>query len=213
MEEESVSCDYLIDTYATERLKTLGVWSQFAGLDLHRRPRAGDRRGRSLLEQMVHQCLSENGWFCKMLGIDVGAPPLPEEETVAAFVDRYAEDSLRREDALRQQPGSWWEEDVAFFEVMRSRAWVMVRRIAHTAHHRGQQTALLRMLGRSLYSTYGPTADTGGLPLHQAPTRYPWSDLDALRHAVREGEVPPPLPPLPTHPLTERPDAPPEHTS
>jgi uncharacterized damage-inducible protein DinB len=27
-----------------------------------------------------------------------------------------------------------------------SRAWVMVRRIAHTAHHRGQQMAMLRML-------------------------------------------------------------------
>ena len=38
-----------------------------------------------------------------------------------------------------------------------------VRRVAHTAHHRGQLTAMLRMLNRELHSTYGPTADTGGL--------------------------------------------------
>jgi hypothetical protein len=48
----------------------------------------------------------------------------------------------------------------------------MTRRIAHSAHHRGQQTAMLRMLGRDLHSTYGPTADTGGLPADDAPTLY-----------------------------------------
>jgi hypothetical protein len=40
---------------------------------------------------------------------------------------------------------------------------VMTRRLTHTSHHRGQQMAMLRMLGRTLHSTYGPTADTGGL--------------------------------------------------
>jgi hypothetical protein len=38
----------------------------------------------------------------------------------------------------------------------------MVRRIAHTAHHRGEQTTLLRMLDREVYSVYGPSIDTGG---------------------------------------------------
>ena len=41
------------------------------------RPRHGDPRGRSVHEQMVHQCVSEDLWFRNMLGIDVGAPPLP----------------------------------------------------------------------------------------------------------------------------------------
>jgi hypothetical protein len=35
--------------------------------------------------------------------------------------------------------------------------------VTHTSHQRGQQLALLRMLGREEYSNYGPTADTGGL--------------------------------------------------
>jgi uncharacterized damage-inducible protein DinB len=53
------------------------------------------------------------------------------------------------------------EEEVAFFDVPRSRAWIVVRCIAHTSHHRGQQMARLRMFGGDVYSNYGPTADTG----------------------------------------------------
>jgi hypothetical protein len=50
--------------------------------------------------------------------------------------------------ALRDKDEAWWEEETTFFDVRRSRAWVMTRRLTHTAHHRGQQLALLRMLGR-----------------------------------------------------------------
>jgi hypothetical protein len=39
----------------------------------------------------------------------------------------------------------------------------------HTAHHRGQQLALLRMLAPGEYSNYGPTADAGGLMQNNAP--------------------------------------------
>ena len=81
----------------------------------------------------------------------------------------------------------------AFFGVPRSRAWIMVRRIAHTSHHRGQQMALLRMLNREVYSTYGPTADTGGLAANQASVVYAFRDLNALvvthrKPACRERE-------------------------
>jgi uncharacterized damage-inducible protein DinB len=110
---------------------------------------------------MVHQCVSENNWFTSMLSIPVDAP-LPSVESRQGFIERYAGDSRRRLEALRDKDDAWWEEEIAFFDVRRSRAWVMVRRIAHTAHHRGQQLAMLRMLGRDLTSTYGPTADTGG---------------------------------------------------
>jgi hypothetical protein len=81
---------------------------------------------------------------------------------------------------MRTKPDAWWEEEVAFFEVTRTRAWIVTRRIAHTAHHRGQQTALLRMLGRDLHSTYGPTADTGGLMRDNAPVVYAYAGLEEL---------------------------------
>jgi uncharacterized damage-inducible protein DinB len=196
-----VRYQFLIDTYETELLKVASVWSMFHDDDLSFRPHPTDRRGRSVREHMVHQCMSEDGWFKNMLGIDVGAPPLPTSETRMEFIRRYAEDAGHRLDALRGTGDAWWEEETGFFKVRRSRAWIMVRRIAHTAHHRGQQMTILRMLNRELYSNYGPTADTGGLPQNQAPVIYAYADLAALL----SGRPKPPLPPPPTVAVSERP--------
>src|SRR5262245_66283514 len=93
--------DFLIDSYDSDRIKTLSVWSEFRDDDLHVRPKEDDSRGRSVLEHLVHQCVSENNWFRGMLGIDVDAPPLPAIETRVEFITRYAEDSGRRLERLR----------------------------------------------------------------------------------------------------------------
>src|SRR2546426_756843 len=113
---------FLIDTYATERLKVLSVWSMFEDRDLTVRPHPTDPRGRSVREQMVHQVMSENLWFKSMLGIDVGAPPLPADETRRAFIARYAADSALRLGALELKDDAWWEAETAFFDTRRSRA-------------------------------------------------------------------------------------------
>ena len=197
--------DFLIDSYATERVKVLSVWSEFRDEDLAVRPKHDDPRGRSVHEQMVHQCVSEDTWFRTMLGIDLGAPPLPERETRLEFMKRYAEHSGRRLDRLRQTGEPWWEESVAFFDVRRSRAWVMTRRLTHTSHHRGQQMAMLRMLGRDLHSNYGPTADTGGLMQDHAPTIYAYASLDALLEVESRGGAKSPLPAKSGNAVTERP--------
>jgi uncharacterized damage-inducible protein DinB len=198
--------DFLIETYATERLKVLSVWSMFAEADLPWRPPDPKKRGRSVLEQMVHQCVSEDLWFKTMLTIDLGKKPLPEKETRSEFLKLYAERSGKRLEKLKAQSENWWEESTAFFEVSRSRAWVMTRRIAHTSHHRGQLSAYLRMLGRELYSTYGPTSDTGGLMIHRAPVVYPYDDIDALLEGEAAGGRKRKLPGMPKDkPVTERP--------
>ncbi len=197
--------DFLIETYDTERLKVLSAWSLFTDHDLPARPHATDRRGRSFHEHMVHQCVSEDIWFRTMLGIDVGAPPLPQKETRLEFMRRYAEDSGKRFGELRSKDDFWWEGATKFFDVERSRAWVMTRRVAHTAHHRGQQLALLRMLGRDLYSNYGPTADTGGLMLNHAPTIYAYPSLTTLLEAEASGGRKAKLPGPGEKPVTERP--------
>jgi uncharacterized damage-inducible protein DinB len=171
---------FLIDTYESEIIKVLSVWSMFHDTDLPRRPREGDQRGRSVLEQMVHQCVSEDAWFTRMLGIQVTDNPLPPKETRLDFIRTYARASSHRMAVLAQKADAWWEEETSFFDVGRSRAWIMTRRLTHTAHHRGQQTALLRVLGHDLYSTYGPTADTGGLPANRALTIYPYTSLESL---------------------------------
>jgi uncharacterized damage-inducible protein DinB len=197
--------DFLVETYETERLKVLSVWSEFADADLPVRPRADDPRGRSVLEQMVHQCMSEDSWFRTMLGIDVNASPLPKQETRLEFIKRYAEDSEKRLAVLREKPDAWWEEIVSFFGVNRSRAWVMTRRIAHTSHHRGQQMAMLRMLGYALHSNYGPTADTGGLPANKAPTIYAYPSVNELLTGESAGGAKSRLPGTGEKPVTERP--------
>ena len=184
----------------------LSVWSEFRDADMTARPRSGDPRGRSVREQMVHQCVSEDLWFRTMLGIDVSAPPLPAQETRLEFINRYAEDSGKRLEALRSKTDNWFEETTAFFEVRRSRAWVLTRRLTHTSHHRGQQMAMLRMLGREVHSNYGPTADTGGLMQNHAPTIYAYAGIEELLAAEAKGGVKKPLPGSGGKPVTERPD-------
>jgi uncharacterized damage-inducible protein DinB len=198
--------DFLVESYGTERTKVLSVWSEFRDEDLPVRPRTDDPRGRSVREHMVHQCVSEDTWFRTMLGIDVGAPPLPRQEIRIEFLKRYAEDSGKRLEVLQQTSEGWWEELTAFFDVRRSRAWVMTRRLTHTSHHRGQQMAMLRLLGRDLHSTYGPTADTGGLFQNHAPTIYAYTDLQALLEGEAAGGAKAPLPGAKGNAVTERPD-------
>jgi uncharacterized damage-inducible protein DinB len=194
-----------VETYATERIKVISVWSEFRDDDLPVRPRSDDPRGRSVHEQMVHQCVSENLWFRTMLGIDVDAPPLPKQETRLQFLKQYADDSGKRLASLGQKDDDWWEEATNFFVVQRTRAWVMTRRIAHTSHHRGQLMAMLRMLGRDLHSNYGPTADTGGLMQNHAPTIYAYASLDALLKGEAAGGAKAALPGSEGKPVTERP--------
>jgi hypothetical protein len=185
---------FLIQTYETERLKTLSVWSTFAD---------EDRNG---LEHMVHQCLSENRWFSNMFGINVQMPPLPEMETRIEFIKRYAEASEERLAALKETNKDWWETEVSFFDVQRSRAWIMLRRIAHTAHHRAEQGVLLRLLGRVNYSVYGPSIDSGCLPEHGAVTIYPYPDVESLIEGEMAGGRKAKLPGPGDKPCTERPE-------
>src|SRR5580765_5347755 len=199
--------DFLVESYETERMKVVSVWSEFRDEDLTFRPNAKDPRGRSLREHMVHQCVSEDLWFRNMLGIDVGAPPLPEREQRLEFIARYAEDSGLRLARLRETTEPWWEEQTTFFDTRRSRAWVMTRRLTHTSHHRGQQMAMLRMLGRALHSNYGPTADTGGLAQNRAQTIYAYRDLENLLSSEADSGEKSPLPGSSGKPVTERPDS------
>lgn len=203
--DRAMKYEFLVDSYATERLKVLSVWSEFTDEDWRVRPSSSDLRGRSVHEHMVHQCVSEDLWFRNMLGIDVGAPPLPDQETRIEFMRRYAADSSKRLAELQRTDDDWWEQSTTFFDVSRSRAWVMTRRLTHTSHHRGQQMAMLRMLGRDLHSNYGPTADTGGLMQNQAPTIYAYASVDELLAGEQGGGAKASLPGPTGKPITERP--------
>jgi len=158
------------------------------------------------LEHMVHQCTSEDAWMKSMLGITVSRPALPEQETRLAFLEHYAAVSEERLASLAAKSESWFEETVPFFDVPRSRAWILVRRFTHSAHHRGQLTTYMRSWGQPLYSTYGPTADTGGLPKNGAKVVYRYRSVEELLAAESRGGIRPPLPGIGAAPPTERAD-------
>lgn len=194
--------DFLTDSYATERLKTLSVWSLFGDADLAARPAA---RTRTPHEHMVHQCVSEDFWMRTMLGVETGLPQLPAREDRLSFLQHYAAASAARLEALRGKDADWFRGEAPFFEVRRSRAWILLRRLTHSAHHRAQLLVHLRLLGRDLYSTYGPTADTGGLFQNGAAVVYRYEDVDDLLEAEAEGGRWPALPGPGARPVTERP--------
>jgi len=202
--------DFLLDTYDTERLKTLSVWSAFTDDDMEFRAAP---RIRTPHEHMVHQCVSENNWMKDMLGVDTGKPPVPQPETRLEFLRHYAALSELRLAALREKPEAWWNETAPFFDVPRTHSWIMLRRLTHSAHHRAQLTVYLRLLGRPVYSTYGPSADTGGLPVNKAPTIYRYDNIDALLRAEAEAPREPDLPGPGEKSPTERPSAEPVRRS
>ncbi len=150
---------FLLDTYETEILKITGTWSAFPDSAMDFRPAP---KSRTVLEQMEHQVQSEGRWMTAMLGLDTGDPN-PAEKTRQGYIEKYRADATRRLQMLWDKPDSWWCEITQFFDVPRSRAWVMTRRINHSTHHRGQLVVYLRLLNIPVPSVYGPTADTGGV--------------------------------------------------
>ncbi len=154
---------FLTDTYETEILKTTGTWELFPEDAMDFRPAP---KSRTVLEQFEHQLKSEGAWMRDMLGIDVGEI-LPSEYTKLDFIQKYRTDATKRLAILRPKPSSWWQETAKFFDVPRSRAWIMVRRINHSTHHRGQLIVYLRLLEQRVTSVYGPTADTEGKVIYR----------------------------------------------
>lgn len=193
--------DFLLETYRTERLKTLNVWSQVPDTRMNDRI---EPRARSPREHMVHQCLSEDTWMRDMFGITVGHTVLPPEEGRLWFIERYALSSGERLARLEQQADEWFEGETAFFDVTRSRAWIFTRRLLHSGHHRAQLQTCLRAWGVSLYSTYGPSADTGGLAANGATVIYRYGSVEALLVGEAERAEGAPLPGPGLAPVSER---------
>lgn len=150
--------DFLLDTYETDTLKTLGIWEACPEEQMDWRPHP---RSKTIRECMEHQVQSEGRWMKEILGLDTGDPN-PPERTKRAFIEKYRADAHNRLVILRDKGLDWWMEEVQFYDVLRARVWVMMRRINHSTHHRGQLVVYLRLLDVPVPSVYGPTADTGG---------------------------------------------------
>jgi len=149
---------HTLDTYASETNKVASVWREFADDDLAYRPHP---RASTVGEILAHQLLSERRFFGEFLGAPEPPPPdvLPASFAVHSATERLVSLALPRLRYLAAQPAAWWTARVPFFDVERERAWIFWRRVLHTAHHRTQLTVYLRVMGRAVPATYGPTAD------------------------------------------------------
>lgn len=149
---------HVLDTYASETNKVASVWSAFDDADLAFRPHA---RSSTVADILKHQLLSERRFFGEFLELPEPAPSevLPAPLTTRSARERLVLLARPRLAFLAAQPAAWWRTRVRFFDVERERAWIVWRRVLHTAHHRTQLTVYLRMLERAVPPTYGPTAD------------------------------------------------------
>ncbi len=149
---------HLVKTYASEVNKLNSVWHEFAEEDLGFKPHP---RASTVGQIIEHELLSERRFFAEFLGLpEVPANEvLPSTRTPQSFAARMVELSRERLKFLATQEEEWWLTVVPFFDVERERIWVFWRRVLHTAHHRAQLGVYLRMLDKSVPSTYGPTAD------------------------------------------------------
>jgi uncharacterized damage-inducible protein DinB len=174
---------HLIETYAGETNKTCSVWRAFDDGDLSFRPH---ERSSTVIEILRHQLLSERRFFGEFLGTPEPAPAavLPAAAGVSDFAARLVELARPRLVFMAAQAEPWWLERVRFFDVERERIWIFWRRVLHSAHHRTQLTVYLRLLGKPVLSTYGPTAD---ITWEGAD---PTLTVDAAGRQVRKGTDP-----------------------
>ena len=150
---------HLLDTYASETNKVVSLWRQFSPDDMGFK---STDRSSSVLDIMKHQLLSERRFFAEFIGLGdepEAASLLPQELTHAGFCARNEELCRPRLERMAGREQKWWLEVVPFFDVERQRIWVFWRRVLHTTHHRTQLSVYLRLLGKPVPSSYGPTAD------------------------------------------------------
>jgi uncharacterized damage-inducible protein DinB len=149
---------HVLDTYASETNKVISVWGEFSGQELSFQPH---EKSTTVLGIMKHQLLSERRFFGEFLGLpEVAAGAvLPAELSIARLRERMFELAFPRLAFLAERDREWWLANVPFFDTTRQRIWIFWRRVLHTAHHRTQLTVYLRMMGKPVPATYGPTAD------------------------------------------------------
>jgi len=149
---------HVVDTYASETNKTAATWRQFSDEDLNWKPH---EKSATVGEIMRHQILSERRFFSEFLGHSEPAVNtlLPEVATVESLTKRFAQLAVGRLPWLASLDQEKWLERGKFFDEERERIWIFWRRVLHSAHHRTQLTVYLRLLDKTVPSTYGPTAD------------------------------------------------------
>lgn len=161
---------HVVDIYASEINKLISTWRAFSDDDLSFR---SEPKSSTVADILKHELLSGRRFFAEFLGAPEpdGSAILPQDVTIENCCQRMRSLARRRLDFLASRTLDWWLAEAPFFDVQRQRIWIFWRRVLHTAHHRTQLTVYLRLLGKQVPPTYGPTADvswSGADPTHSA---------------------------------------------
>ena len=148
--------DATFRTWDAENLLTLKALRAVPSKGLEFRPH---RLSRSLGELAWHLVESER-WFCteamKLPGRKVGAKaPATGGAIAAAREATHAELSA----AVRKKGDAWLSAEVEFYGMKMTRAGIVSLMVRHDAHHRGQLSVYLRLVGAKVPGIYGPSAD------------------------------------------------------
>jgi uncharacterized damage-inducible protein DinB len=152
---------HVLQTYASETNKTVGVWRAVPDDLLDFKPHEKTNPIRTIL---VHQLLSERRFFAQFVGteehpVEALLPP-GERPVVQAYIEKYVGLARGRLRQLAAGTTSWWLEPRDFFGgLKRQRIWVFWRRVLHTCHHRTQVQTWLRLAGQHVPAIYGPSGD------------------------------------------------------
>lgn len=137
---------HVLQTYASEANKTVGVWRAVPDHLIDFKPHEKTNSIRTIL---VHQLLSERRFFAQFVGTE--EPPveefLPAGETPAVqeYIDKFIWQTKNRLPQLATGSADWWLANRPFFDgLKRQRIWIFWRRVLHTCHHRTQVQSWLR---------------------------------------------------------------------
>lgn len=153
---------HILQTYASEANKTVGVWRAVPDHLLDFKPH---EKTNSIRAIFAHQLLSERRFFAQFAGTN--EPPvedlLPSGETplVQAYIDKFIVQTKCRLPQFASGSAEWWLASRPFFGgLQRQRIWIFWRRVLHTCHHRTQVQTWLRLAGHEpVPPIYGPSGD------------------------------------------------------
>jgi uncharacterized damage-inducible protein DinB len=152
---------HVVSTYASETNKTASIWRAVPAELLDFKPHEKTNAIRTIL---VHQLLSERRFFAQFVGTH--EPPVEEllpagaTPTVQDYIDKYLWLARARLPQFAGATAEWWMGEMPFFGgLRRQRMWTFWRRVLHTAHHRTQVQAWLRLAGQHVPAIYGPSGD------------------------------------------------------
>lgn len=124
------------------------------GLDYRPHPSS-----RTLKDLAWHLAESER-WFCtdamKLPGRKVGAKA---PATAAAIAQAREAGHAELAAAVRKKGDAWLSATVEFYGMKMPRADIVGLMVRHDAHHRGQLSVYLRLVGAKVPGVYGPSAD------------------------------------------------------